>query len=480
MKEKGFIIYNSIMAALIVIADILYMTVDCSAYITKTIASVLFVICSTTNFILLIKNYKGDKKWYSIFMLIGTIFSMMGDIFLIDFFIVGALMFAVGHILYVVAYMFLQQFTKKDLITWLVLVCICALVILVPQIYDFKGIMPLILVYAIIISAMLAKAFNGFIFNKKYNNWPFGLIFLGSVMFFLSDMMLLFANFAGGAKVFDVLCLSLYYPALVVLSTSIFYIRYIKEETEHLSLAKKIYCRAFQICFRIALPLLPYRQPKLLTSYKDLAGMLKAKNVNKILIVTDKSINSLGLLDDMIYELDNAELKYEIFEDVVPNPTIENVEKVKECYVKNECGAIIAFGGGSVMDCAKIAGARVVKPELSVEKMKGLLKIRKQLPPFVAIPTTAGTGSETTLAAVITDEKTHNKYPINDFCLIPHYAILDCNVTLNLPQGLTVTTGMDALTHAIEAFIGRSTTKYTRAMAVGATKLIVDNLNFCY
>jgi alcohol dehydrogenase class IV len=108
------------------------------------------------------------------------------------------------------------------------------------------------------------------------------------------------------------------------------------------------------------------------------------------------------------------------------------------------------------------------------------LKVCKKLPLLIAIPTTAGTGSETTLAAVITDEKTHFKYPINDFNLIPNYAVLDYKTTLGLPPHITSTTGMDALTHAVEAYIGRSTTKETRDMAEKAVKLIVDNIYTAY
>lgn len=132
------------------------------------------------------------------------------------------------------------------------------------------------------------------------------------------------------------------------------------------------------------------------------------------------------------------------------------------------------------MDCAKAAGARIVKPKQSIRKMKGLLKVHKRLPLLIAIPTTAGTGSETTLAAVITDSEKHHKYPINDFSLIPRYAVLDYHETMGLPKGITATTGMDALTHAVEAYIGNSTTKETRLMAEEAVHLIYQHLKAAY
>ena len=108
--------------------------------------------------------------------------------------------------------------------------------------------------------------------------------------------------------------------------------------------------------------------------------------------------------------------------------------------------------------------------------MKGLLKVGRKLPPFYAVPTTAGTGSECTVAAVITDEKTHFKYPVNDFNLIPHYAVLDPKLTESLPPFLTATTGMDALTHAVEAYIGKGNTRKTKRQAEQAVKLIFGNL----
>lgn len=122
----------------------------------------------------------------------------------------------------------------------------------------------------------------------------------------------------------------------------------------------------------------------------------------------------------------------------------------------------------------------MTKPNQPLSRMKGILKVHKRLPLLIAIPTTAGTGSETTLAAVITDAKTRHKYAINDFPLIPRYAVLDPKVTLSLPPFITATTGMDALTHAVEAYIGNSTTPDTRRDALRAVKLIFSNLDTAY
>lgn len=247
-----------------------------------------------------------------------------------------------------------------------------------------------------------------------------------------------------------------------------------------MNIFKKIYCRIFQTIFRVAIPLLPYREPQILENTNDVIKTLKKNNIKSVLLVTDKSIRNLGLTHELENSIQNNEIHLVIYDDVLPNPTIKMVEKGLEIYNKNDCDGIIAFGGGSVMDCAKVVLARKVKPNKSVKKMKGLLKIRKKLPPLLAVPTTAGTGSETTLAAVIIDDETHFKYPINDFSLIPHYAVLDYKNTLDLPKNITASTGMDALTHAIEAYIGRSTTKKTRKMAEEAVKIIVNNIKIVY
>lgn len=247
-----------------------------------------------------------------------------------------------------------------------------------------------------------------------------------------------------------------------------------------MNIFERIYCRTFQFCFRMALPLLPYREPSILNSMEQLAQLLQKQNKNNILIVTDKGIANAGLLNGLLAELKKYQIQYTIFQDTVPNPTIDNVEAAKALYLEKGCQGIIGFGGGSSMDCAKICAARIAKPRQPIHKMKGILKIHKKLPLLIAVPTTAGTGSETTVTAVITDAKTHHKYPINDFSLIPDYAVLDYQVTLGLPAGLTATTGMDALTHAVEAYIGGTTTRYTRQMAEEAVTLIAGYLKRAY
>ena len=160
--------------------------------------------------------------------------------------------------------------------------------------------------------------------------------------------------------------------------------------------------------------------------------------------------------------------------------TIPNVEEARELYLNHNCEAIIAFGGGSPMDCAKVAAARVAAPNKLIPSMRGTLKVLTKLPPLYAVPTTAGTGSETTIAAVIVNPETHEKFAINDPCLRPKMAVLDPELTVGLPPHITSTTGMDALTHAVEAYIGRSNTPATKAAAEKAVKMIFENLETAY
>lgn len=225
---------------------------------------------------------------------------------------------------------------------------------------------------------------------------------------------------------------------------------------------KKAYCRVFQIGFRAVLPVLPYREPEIIRSCADLGPVLEKEHARTVLVVTDRGIVENGLTAPLEAALRDAGVNYAVYDETQPNPTVDQVEEALELYHQRQCTAIIAIGGGSSMDCAKAVGARVAYPNKPLSRMKGVLRVLKATPPIIAIPTTAGTGSEVTLAAVITDGREHHKYAIMSFPLIPHYAVLDARLTYTLPPHLTSTTGMDALTHAVEAYIGRSTAKQTR------------------
>ena len=246
---------------------------------------------------------------------------------------------------------------------------------------------------------------------------------------------------------------------------------------------KKCWYRLYQKVLKVAMCFMDWSEPELLEgegAVLKLPAFIKNKNINKVLVVTDKGLMGIHLLDPLFEELKKEGIEYVIFDGVQPNPTISNIEDCRNVYIENNCQGIIAFGGGSPMDCAKAAAARVVKPKQSVRKMRGYLKVHKKLPPFFAVPTTAGTGSETTLAAVVTDPTTHEKNAICDSCLRPKYAVLDPALTIGLPPHITSTTGMDALTHAVEAYIGKSNVKSTIKYAEDAAILIHENLEKAY
>ena len=243
---------------------------------------------------------------------------------------------------------------------------------------------------------------------------------------------------------------------------------------------KAIYCRSVQAVLRAALPVLPYREPQVFHSCGELSTVFQKENIRRVLIVTDAGIVRSGIAAQLEAVLDEDDISYAVYDQTRPNPTVVNVEQALSLYRRYRCQALIAIGGGSSMDCAKAVGARLARPGTPLGKLKGTLRILRPLPTLIAIPTTAGTGSETTLAAVITDTQAQHKYVMNDFVLIPKYAVLDARLTLSLPPHLTATTGMDALTHAVEAYIGRSTTRQTRQEALEATRLVFANVERAY
>ena len=248
---------------------------------------------------------------------------------------------------------------------------------------------------------------------------------------------------------------------------------------------KKAYCRIYQKAFFFAqcTPFFDWSEPYVLEgagAIRKLPAFIKEKGLDNVLVVTDKGLMGIHLLDSLFEELEKAGVKYTVYDGTQPNPTIRNIEDAKQLYLDNNCQGVIAFGGGSPMDCAKIAAARATNPKKPVKKMRGVLKITHKLPPLFAVPTTAGTGSEVTLAAVVSDPETHEKNACNDPKLRPKYAVLDPELTTGLPPHITSTTGMDALTHAVEAYIGKSNVKSTREYAERATKMIFDSLETAY
>lgn len=217
----------------------------------------------------------------------------------------------------------------------------------------------------------------------------------------------------------------------------------------------KAYYRTFQAVFNVGARCLYWRRPIVREgagSIKTIPELLKKSGAKKPLIVTGPHIR-VSLVPSVLEVLDKAGVSYAIFSDVEGNPSIKTCEKIRDAYVFGGCDSFVAVGGGSPIDAAKAAAARIARPNRTIKQLSGLLKVLKRIPTFIAVPTTAGTGSETTIAAVITDQDTHHKAAIMDLNLIPRYAVLDPELTIALPPRTTATTGMDALTHAIEAYV---------------------------
>lgn len=242
------------------------------------------------------------------------------------------------------------------------------------------------------------------------------------------------------------------------------------------------FCRAFQCCFAVGAHFLPWRRPKVYAGPGSLlraADILRENGLRRPFVVASRRQCADEHFRALQEKLDEQDILLSIFSSVEPNPSVETVEKIAAQYKIDSCDCFLVIGGGSPMDAAKAAAARLARPEKTVPQLGGLLKVRRRVPPLIAVPTTAGTGSETTIAAVVTDG--HHKYAISDLCLIPRYAILDPALSTGLPPRITAETGMDALTHAVEAYLSRFyNTGMTRALAESAVVAIFAHLERAY
>jgi alcohol dehydrogenase class IV len=248
--------------------------------------------------------------------------------------------------------------------------------------------------------------------------------------------------------------------------------------------AVNAYYRSVQAVFNIGLRLMPWRKSKPFTGAGSIAripGLLAENGVQKVMVVTDPGLMKAQVAPQILAVLDGAGTTYELYDEVEPNPSVKTVIAITTRYRDSGCNGILAIGGGSSMDAAKGAAASLSRPRKTIQKLGGLFKVLKRMPPFIAVPTTAGTGSETTIAALITDTETHHKYAMMDISLIPHYAILDPKLTVGLPPHITSTTGMDALTHAVEAYLCWTyNTAESKRFALEATRAIFANLEKAY
>ena len=208
----------------------------------------------------------------------------------------------------------------------------------------------------------------------------------------------------------------------------------------------------------------------------DLVDVLKEKHLTHYMIVTTPGFIKRGTLQSFFEALTQNDIQYSIFHDVKPDPEISDVEKLKEMFIKDGCQALIAIGGGSAIDCSKAALACVPMKNLDVKTVLHTGRVSKQLPLLIAVPTTAGTGSEVTAGAVITDPIKKRKYALSHLFLIPKYAVLDSSLLTSLPAKMTAYSGMDALTHAIEAYINCFNNRKTNEYVLCAIKSIFQYL----
>ncbi len=227
---------------------------------------------------------------------------------------------------------------------------------------------------------------------------------------------------------------------------------------------------------------IPIPQPTLLVgpgSSARLGQAVAGFGHRKILIVTDSIIAKLGLLKGLTDSLTAGGAQFVVFDEITPDAPIPLIEKGIAFYQRQGCDAIVAFGGGSSMDASKAIAVAVSNPK-PLRQLAGYLKGLRAPVPIYAVPTTAGTGSEVTVAAVISDPEAHKKLVIVDPRMVPKMAALDPSLMTGLPPHITAATGIDALTHAIEAFVGHWATPYSDGMALSAVGLIFDNLRTAY
>ncbi|MEG0027125.1 MAG: iron-containing alcohol dehydrogenase [Raoultibacter sp.] len=211
-------------------------------------------------------------------------------------------------------------------------------------------------------------------------------------------------------------------------------------------------------------------------SLKKLGDEIRGRSIGCPLVLTDATLVKLGVAQQVFEALDEAGVVYKTFDKILPDSSLDIVDAVVRIYGASGCDGLIALGGGSVIDTAKGAAASLSCAGTDFARLQGSEILHDDLPPLIAIPTTAGTGSEVTLVAVVADTVAQTKLSYTSYKLVPDVAFLDPALTQSLPPKLTATTGMDALTHAIEAYTSIQKNPVSDAFALGAIKLLSPNI----
>lgn len=245
---------------------------------------------------------------------------------------------------------------------------------------------------------------------------------------------------------------------------------------------KVVFYRFLMSLLKLVTVFIPAPKPTIYSgagSAGKMCSTIEHFGVKRILVVTDEMLVKLGIVGGITEELQRLGVEFVMFAEILPDPTYDAVEEGVKVALENNIDGILAVGGGSAMDAAKIIAARATNAK-PIKKLTGILKVSVPILPLFVVPTTAGTGSETTIAAVVSDPDSNQKTPVIDPKLVPIAAALDPTLMLGLPPAITAATGMDALTHAVESYISMHAAPDTDYYAMAAVKMIMHNLPICY
>ncbi|MCO4320322.1 iron-containing alcohol dehydrogenase [Aliidiomarina quisquiliarum] len=245
---------------------------------------------------------------------------------------------------------------------------------------------------------------------------------------------------------------------------------------------EKCFLHVYMYIFKIVTRLLPFKWPLRFTgpgSSQQLLQHIAQQNHQHLLIVTDATLVKLGLIQPLYDQATALNIKHTTYSGILPDPTLEQIELGYALLNQVGADAILAIGGGSVIDGAKMIGA-LAKNNKPLANMTGLFKVRKGILPLYVVPTTAGTGSEATIAAVVSDPVAKRKLAVLDPKLMPTALALDAQIMQGLPPAITAATGIDALTHAIESYLSRNATTHTNECALECARLVFQHLPTAY
>jgi alcohol dehydrogenase class IV len=243
-----------------------------------------------------------------------------------------------------------------------------------------------------------------------------------------------------------------------------------------MNVIKIAYARTFQFFLRIASKIVRFPIPMTKERLEDIPTLLNSNGLKCPILIVSNTVSKGKRYESFIKMLEANQIKYIPYIGIASDPTFKTIEVLAGFYKAHECDSIIAIGGGSVIDAAKAMGVLVSNKYKNLSRFKGVLKVKKKLPYFIAVHTTAGTGSEASIASVVTNEETKDKFAISDGKLVPNVAILDDSLLKGLPSELVATTGMDAFTHAIESYMNHAGNKKSKEYAKKSLYLIKNHL----